>query len=196
MTPCECGRGSYGGDYTSCYECFLDRRSEYLDCIFCGRWHSPKFATCFQCRREHPGRDEAAAQLRALVHIRDGFTCRYCGDDLGPFQVDHIKPCAHGGRADQWNLQTLCSACNRDKGADFKERDQNALHDSMEAYYTYLWEYLTTEEQERLHAQWKQRMAGSWTLTGPALAYHLRATLGDAGAAILFRRVVTDDWGR
>jgi 5-methylcytosine-specific restriction endonuclease McrA len=192
---CACGRGSYSGDYTSCYECYLDRRADYLDCIFCGRWHSPKFATCFQCRRTHPGRDEAATQLRAMIHIRDGFTCRYCGDDLGPFQVDHIKPCAHGGKADPWNLQTLCSQCNRDKGADFTDRDDRQLGEYMEAYFTYLYDFLTENEKARLHTEMKQRMSGSLVLTGPIEQLHLRAVHGDHGAALDFRNIVTDKLG-
>lgn len=171
---CDCGRGSYTGDYTSCYECFLDRRSDYLDCIFCGRWHSPKFATCFQCRRESPGRDEAGAHLRRLIHIRDGFTCRYCGDTDGPFQVDLIRPCAHGGKADQWNLQTLCASCNRAKGRDFTDRDERQLHSQMETYFGPLYEHLSSNEQDRLRSEMKQWLTGSVVIKEWAEKAHLR----------------------
>lgn len=173
---CACGRSSYNPDnYTSCFDCFQDRRSDYLDCVFCGRWHAPKFSTCFQCRQESPGRDEAGAHLRRLIHIRDGFTCRYCGDSDGPFQVDHIQPCAHGGKAEQWNLQTLCTPCNRAKGRDFTERDETQLHDSMEAYYSYLWEYLSVDEQQRLHAAMVRWLTGSKVMTPEQERVHLLA---------------------
>lgn len=184
---CSCGRGTYNPDtYTSCYDCFQDRRSENLDCIFCGKWHNPKFSTCFQCRRESPDRDEAGAHLRRLIHIRDGFTCRYCGDAEGPFQVDHIRPCAHGGKADQWNLQTLCASCNREKGRDFTDRDERQLHDSMEAYFSYLYEYLASDEQDRLRSEMKQWLGGSVVMKPHVEAYHLAALSGDRFAAMRF----------
>jgi hypothetical protein len=56
--------------------------------------------------------------LRGLVLKRDERRCKSCQgiDDL---QVDHIVPCAVGGRADEWNLQVLCRPCNNDKGGDW-----------------------------------------------------------------------------
>lgn len=131
VTECDCGRGSYQKClYRSCYECFLDRRSHYIMCILCGRWHSPEFDTCFKCKPQTHGRDDAAAALRWLILWRDGFTCRYCGIHQGEEQVDprrgpvyaemhvdHIVPCAAGGTADEWNLQVLCSVCNISKGS-------------------------------------------------------------------------------
>jgi 5-methylcytosine-specific restriction endonuclease McrA len=114
---CDCGRGYYDpSEYSTCYECFQDRRSDYMSCIFCGKWHSPKFDTCFDCRRVSQ-RDEAGRALRFEILIRDNFTCREpgCGSQE-QLQIDHIKPCDSGGTADPWNLQVLCHECNRMKG--------------------------------------------------------------------------------
>lgn len=157
---CECGRATYDDDhYTTCYTCFVDRRSEYATCVWCGRWHNPKFATCFQCRII-PGRDEAGRDLRLMVLARDHFECRYCHESGVFLNVDHIKPCASGGTPDPWNLQTLCAGCNRTKGATWWA---GCHHDKirqqvMEAYYTYLWIYLTPDEQARLDAEMRDLM--------------------------------------
>ena len=215
---CECGRGTYHScEYSSCYACFLDRRSTYIDCIYCGRWHSPEFDTCFQCRPQ--GRDEAAADLKLTILARDSFRCRYCGAAEGSMQtdprlvrpmcrpgcsvqhnhrrpcdagcgrkhrhrnpgdagvcqldctkqhphlikdddgirpvrlhVDHVKPCAKGGTADPWNLQTLCGVCNIGKGADWWD---GSPHDQerrllIAAYSTYLRGFLSEDEQRQL----------------------------------------------
>lgn len=84
---CECGRGEYdAGKYSSCYNCFLDRRADYVECIYCDRWHSPEFDTCFECRPQ--GRDEAAHELKLVILARDSFACRYCGIGEGEMQVD------------------------------------------------------------------------------------------------------------
>src|SRR5258705_8163839 len=118
MTECICGRADYDYDhYRSCYQCFLERRQSYLSCIFCGRWHSPEYAVCFQCRSNKHGlteRIEAAKSLRVEILTRDGFTCCDCGSH-DCLQIDHIKPCAQGGDASPWNLQVLCWNCNNQK---------------------------------------------------------------------------------
>lgn len=59
-------------------------------------------------------------RTRFLIMQRDGFKCRLCGSspvtDPGvKLHIDHIVPCAKGGRADFDNLQTLCSKCNLGK---------------------------------------------------------------------------------
>lgn len=113
---CECGDGFYDAEiYQSCFECFIERRQDYDSCIYCGRWHSPRFETCYRCRWTRADRDEAARALRAYVMWRDDCRCRECSsrDDL---QIDHIKPCRSGGDASLWNLQVLCRRCNLDKG--------------------------------------------------------------------------------
>jgi 5-methylcytosine-specific restriction endonuclease McrA len=87
IVQCECGRGEYCvNDYSSCYDCFLDRRSQYVGCVYCGNWHAPEFDTCFKCRPA--GRDDAASDLRRVIQARDAFQCRYCGVRDGDLQAD------------------------------------------------------------------------------------------------------------
>lgn len=133
VEECWCGRGRYRScQYKSCYDCFLDRRADYLECIFCGRWHSPQFDTCFKCRPQTQGRDDPARALRQLILHRDEYACRGCGAKAGDLQpsfrdpdtlipavlhVDHIVPCKVGGTADEWNLQVLCALHNYAKGS-------------------------------------------------------------------------------
>jgi len=98
---CDCGRGRYRGcKHRSCYECFLDRLADHVQCIFCGRWHSPDFDTCFKCRPESRGRDDAARALRQLILWRDQYQCRYCGAVEGDMQIDKrlIRPACPGMR--------------------------------------------------------------------------------------------------
>jgi 5-methylcytosine-specific restriction endonuclease McrA len=144
--------GTYDADqHSTCHECYLDRRAEYSDCIWCGKWHSPKYETCFSCR-QIPGREEAAVNLRLLICGRDNWTCQMCGDTDGPFQVDHVMPCAAGGTADQWNLQCLCAKCNRQKGSTWwvGSKYSDRRQELVEAYYVRLWLYLDPDEKRRL----------------------------------------------
>lgn len=160
-TTCDCGRGSYDDEhYSSCYECFLDRRSEYSDCIFCGSWHSPAFNTCFKCRAISPAREEAARDLKLVILTRDHWRCCYCDADDKPLQIDHVKPCAAGGTPDPWNLQALCADCNRNKGRTWYETGFHAQRSAalVEAYATYLYPYLSPDERERLHLEVDQML--------------------------------------
>jgi hypothetical protein len=59
--------------------------------------------------------------LRAIVLHRDGFKCRYCGDEAT--EADHIWPKSMGGRDQLDNLQALCQPCNRRKGSSFYVKD-------------------------------------------------------------------------
>lgn len=160
---CGCERYEYDPEkYSGCYECFLDRRSEYIECIYCGRWHSPKYGTCFRCRSQNPEREEAGAHLRRTILARDSFICRQCGADDW-LQVDHVRPCRAGGRAWPWNLQTLCAACNRAKGDTWFEGGGNAYRQYeflLRAYWTELRAYLTPDEREALRVEvaiWRTR---------------------------------------
>jgi 5-methylcytosine-specific restriction endonuclease McrA len=162
-TLCVCERGYYNDcEYNSCYECYLDRREAYLSCVWCGRWHSPKYATCFKCRMQY-GRDEAGRDLRVEILSRDGFRCQYCDESEGQLQIDHIKPCARGGTADPWNLQVLCSECNRDKHARWERHGPHFLArvGLMHYYFTFLWKYLTADQQATL-----RKDAESWEYHG------------------------------
>lgn len=56
----------------------------------------------------------SAALKDELFH--GGHTCYYCGDAKGPYEVDHIRPLARGGKHERGNLVVACIGCNRDKG--------------------------------------------------------------------------------
>jgi HNH endonuclease len=79
----------------------------------------------------------AHRELRRRVHIRDDFTCHFCGfrplnasaTYCGTYavvrthpedrflNVDHIVPRELGGLTESCNLRTLCDRCNSIKGA-------------------------------------------------------------------------------
>lgn len=42
--------------------------------------------------------------------------CRYCGDLIGPFEVDHLVPLSRGGTNARSNLVCSCISCNTQKG--------------------------------------------------------------------------------
>lgn len=152
VEDCACGRGEYDPEeHRTCYACYLERREEYIDCIYCGRWHSPRYEICYRCRAAHPGRDEAARDLRIDILIRDEFTCRECGSN-DQLQVDHIKPCAIGGDATPWNLQALCRDCNMDKGCDWQPGtawDYTRI-ELMHLYFTFGWSMLDDDQRQQL----------------------------------------------
>ncbi len=52
--------------------------------------------------------------LRAIVLLRDEFTCAMCGGYAT--QVDHILARAHWGTDELDNLQAACKPCNQRKG--------------------------------------------------------------------------------
>ena len=54
---------------------------------------------------------------RFRVLERDNYTCVYCGDENGPFEVDHVKAVKLGGGNEDENLVCACQTCNRRKGA-------------------------------------------------------------------------------
>ena len=55
--------------------------------------------------------------VRDAVFERDGFACVYCGDERGPFDLDHKIPYSRGGEHTIENLTVACRTCNRSKGA-------------------------------------------------------------------------------
>lgn len=55
-------------------------------------------------------------RLRQQVLQRDGGQCQICGATTD-LTIDHIVSLARGGSDEIDNLQTLCSPCNRRKGA-------------------------------------------------------------------------------
>jgi 5-methylcytosine-specific restriction endonuclease McrA len=150
LKECSCGRDWYDPtEYSSCYECYLERRELYVSCIWCGRWHSPKYNTCYRCRTESPERDEAGRDLRVDILIRDEFMCQNCGSGDQP-QVDHIEPCAKGGLALPWNLQVLCRDCNKAKGAEYDWRWEQRAIRLMHLYFTFGWRFLDDQHRAKL----------------------------------------------
>jgi len=54
-------------------------------------------------------------RLRALVLMRDGARCQYCGASVqhgAKLHIDHVVPWSKGGETTLDNLQVLCQACN------------------------------------------------------------------------------------
>lgn len=50
------------------------------------------------------------------VFRRDGYRCRYCGNDKVPLTVDHLILWEDGGPSIEENLVTACKKCNRARG--------------------------------------------------------------------------------
>lgn len=53
--------------------------------------------------------------LCRTVLSRDGSSCRYCGNNAGPFHIDHVVPVSRGGLNDLDNLVVACGPCNSSK---------------------------------------------------------------------------------
>ena len=74
--------------------------------------------------------------MRNKIFKRDGNKCVLCSstDNL---QLDHIVSLSKGGKTEESNLQTLCEACNKEKGAGKKSQAFTAtklkLHNPMTA---------------------------------------------------------------
>jgi hypothetical protein len=50
------------------------------------------------------------------VYRRDGFRCRYCGNDQVPLTVDHLVLWEDGGPSIEGNLVAACRKCNKTRG--------------------------------------------------------------------------------
>lgn len=59
-------------------------------------------------------REPLSNRTRFKILERDGFRCRYCGDNsmTAKLEVDHINPVYFGGKNDESNLVTACKRCN------------------------------------------------------------------------------------
>jgi hypothetical protein len=66
-------------------------------------------------------------RLYPLVAARASHRCEYCrAPELlfnSSFEVEHIRPLAHGGTDDDWNLALACRACNGAKHTAMIARD-------------------------------------------------------------------------
>ncbi len=67
-------------------------------------------------RPEPRRRGQIPDDLKHLVWKRDRGRCQKCGSNV-ELQFDHIIPFSMGGATSAANLQLLCAACNRRKGA-------------------------------------------------------------------------------
>jgi 5-methylcytosine-specific restriction endonuclease McrA len=63
-----------------------------------------------------PRRDPIPGEVRRAVWERDGGACVQCASAFD-LQYDHVIPFSLGGASTVANLQILCAACNRAKGA-------------------------------------------------------------------------------
>lgn len=92
--------------------------------------------------------------LRAVVLVRDKFTCAMCGAFAN--QVDHIFARAHGGSDALLNLQAACKPCNQRKGNALPtERFQFFQHLNLEQC-RHLAENEMGRVRENLNAQMSQ----------------------------------------
>jgi HNH endonuclease len=57
--------------------------------------------------------------VKIAVSARDGGQCRQCGS-TAQLHFDHVIPISRGGANTVANIQLLCGACNRAKGAKLK----------------------------------------------------------------------------
>jgi hypothetical protein len=60
----------------------------------------------------------ATYKQRKIILERDGFRCRYCGNEVtdATANMDHVVPYHKGGPTRVENLVTCCHACNKKKG--------------------------------------------------------------------------------
>lgn len=63
--------------------------------------------------------------VKIAVSARDGGRCRQCGS-TAQLHFDHVIPISRGGANTVANIQLLCGACNRAKGAKLKLPAMNA----------------------------------------------------------------------
>jgi len=69
-------------------------------------------APAFMDEHKAVKRYEVSVDTRKHVYGRDGNRCRYCGDEAGPFHLDHVFPRSRGGSNEAGNLVVACAKCN------------------------------------------------------------------------------------
>jgi 5-methylcytosine-specific restriction endonuclease McrA len=88
---------------------------------YAGPWETYKYKL-FQEKTLRPGRPTSriGAKRRFEILRRDDWTCQICGTTASAgaeLEIDHKFPKSLGGSDEPDNLWTLCSLCNRGKGA-------------------------------------------------------------------------------
>lgn len=93
----------------------------------------------------------ASPEQRQEVYRTKGRFCHYCGasGDIVDIQMDHIIPHTHGGPTEVWNLQPLCTKCNRWKGK-MDERTARMEYLRVTGFRVYI-ERLQAAQQQRQH---------------------------------------------
>lgn len=76
------------------------------------------------------------------VFKRDGYACRYCGNDDVPLTVDHLVLWEEGGPSIEENLASACKRCNKTRG-NFQYEDWLG-----HPYYLKVAENLTAEQRQ------------------------------------------------
>jgi hypothetical protein len=84
-------------------------------------------------------RESIPAHVREKVLQRDGYRCRYCGSESGPFHMDHVYPCSKGGETTVNNLVTACERCNTQKSSKVGLWPKPVGHFGSKAVNPYLW---------------------------------------------------------
>lgn len=79
----------------------------------CGNW---VLANDDFIRIAKRGRSAVPTSVKLAVGSRDAMRCVYCGDENGPFHLDHLWPVSKGGSDEPNNLVMSCADCNLSKG--------------------------------------------------------------------------------
>lgn len=84
--------------------------------------HRPKMKVPERTRIIELASQTPPADARLLVWSRDHGRCKNCGTS-SDLQFDHVIPRSLGGSSRAENLEVLCGACNRRKGASVIARE-------------------------------------------------------------------------
>jgi len=90
------------------------------------------------------------------IHIRDNFTCQYCGKRQGKssLSLDHIIPKSKGGATDWKNMVSACIDCNTRKSDKLLKDTTFSLRRKPTqplSIYNFLWEI----ELNEIPKEWK-----------------------------------------
>jgi 5-methylcytosine-specific restriction endonuclease McrA len=61
-------------------------------------------------RHDYQGMNWIRQEKRHAIYVRDGFTCKHCGEPGKT--LDHVVPRSEGGSNEASNLVTACGKCN------------------------------------------------------------------------------------